>query len=125
MKKILLSLFVIFLNCFSQKIYAQENIITPGEPNVKIEDRILKIEKAVRDLQEKNYNIPSVTASQNSQTAPPPKGAKYLCEINVLGKYFYAYGKSKLDTKAEVSKKCQDGYINDVHCINSDCKELK
>lgn len=117
---------MIFLNlffAFSIHARAQETIIVPGDPNLKIEDRILNLEKAVRDLQKKTYKIPE---SSPAPTRPPaPYGTKYICEIHMFGQYFIGYGRTKLQAKDEATFKCKSANIEDVHCIKSDCKENK
>lgn len=108
---------------FFHNTYAQEHTITPSDPNLKIEDRILKLEKAVQELQHKTYGAPDLPPP--SPTPTPPAGMRHYCEIKVFGRMYTSYGRTKLQAKDDLINQCKISNIEPHHCGRPECKELK
>ncbi|CAN5643583.1 hypothetical protein BH10BDE1_BH10BDE1_11680 [soil metagenome] len=81
-----------------------------GSSKEELERRVWDLERAVRQLQNRIYDL----ESDRSRTA----GKKTTCSLESFGKVFNATEDTEMAAKAKVLKACADA-TNSIHCDKS------
>lgn len=82
-----------------------------GSSSSDLERRIWHLERAVRQLQDRIYDL-------ESDNRNPGKGM-FTCQITSFGKSFSATEPTQMAAKAKVLKECADA-TNAIHCDKKD-----
>jgi hypothetical protein len=80
-----------------------------GSSQIELERRVWSLERAVRQLQDRIYDL------ESDKAKPVAAVTMFTCQIESFGKMFSATEPTKMAAKAKVLKECADA-TNAIHC---------
>ena len=83
-----------------------------GSSHSDLEKRVYRLERAVRQLQDRIYDL-------ESDKSKPVAAATWTCSIDSMGKVYTATEPTQMAAKSKVLKQCAAG-SNSVHCSKED-----